>query len=189
MGIPFNKYSEEELLNEYLLPRLSKNERTYIVTANPEIVMQTRVDKVYKDNVMKADFIVPDGAGIIAASKIVKNPIAERVTGYDLMLRLLKIADQKGYSVYLLGASEEVNKQTAENLQKNYPNLKIAGRYNGYFKEDAHILAEIDQVKPDFVFVAMGFPKQENWIGSILTSLKRACLWVWAVYLIFWQAI
>lgn len=173
MGIPFNKYSEEELLNEYLLPRLSKNERTYIVTANPEIVMQTRIDKVYKDNVMKADFIVPDGAGIIAASKIVKNPIAERVTGYDLMLRLLKIADKKGYSVYLLGASEEVNKQTAENLQKNYPNLIIAGRNNGYFKEDAHILAEIDQVKPDFVFVAMGFPKQENWIGEHLNLFEK----------------
>mgnify|MGYP001157836419 FL=1 len=88
MDIPFINLTRKEFLENHLYPRLMDNEKTFVVTANPEIVMRTREDEEYKKIVQSADFVVPDGAGIVLASKYIKQPIKERVAGFECCRRI-----------------------------------------------------------------------------------------------------
>ncbi|MFP7479773.1 WecB/TagA/CpsF family glycosyltransferase [Terribacillus saccharophilus] len=173
MGIPFNKLTQLELLEEHVYPRIKNHQRTFVVTANPEIVMQTRIDEIYKKSVKSANYIIPDGAGVVIASKLLGNPIEERVTGFDVMFKLLDFANDNKLSCYFLGAKPESNKRAVEKIKVNYPNLKIAGNQHGYFNDDKQIALEIASVEPDIIFVALGFPKQENWIATHMELFEK----------------
>ncbi|WP_245609679.1 WecB/TagA/CpsF family glycosyltransferase [Terribacillus saccharophilus] len=168
MDIPFNKLTQKELLQQHLYPRINNGQRTYIVTANPEIVMQTRVDAVYKKSVKSADYIIPDGAGVVIASKILGNPIEERVTGFDLMFKLLSYAEKHNLSCYFLGAKQEANERAVNRVRSQYPGIRIAGSHHGYFNAEAEaaVAEQAAATKPDLIFVAMGFPRQENFIAA-----------------------
>jgi N-acetylglucosaminyldiphosphoundecaprenol N-acetyl-beta-D-mannosaminyltransferase len=173
MDIPFNKVTQNELLQQHLYPRINANKRTYIVTANPEIVMQTRVDATYKKSVKSADYIIPDGAGIVKASKIIGNPIEERVTGFDLMFKLLSYAEKHSLSCYFLGAQQEANDRAVSRVRNSYPGIQIAGSHHGYFSNDEEIAKQVAAAKPDLIFVAMGFPRQENFIAAHLHLFEK----------------
>ena len=145
-----------------------------IYTPNTEIVMAAKEDEKLKNIINSGDLIIPDGIGIIHASKMKKKPLKERVTGFDLSMEMLEIANKMGYGLYLLGGKEGVAKDAGKNIIKNYPNIKILGTHHGYFKgahigykdheEEIKILEEINNLKPDIIFVGLGFPKQEIWI-------------------------
>lgn len=124
---------------------------------------------------MEADLITPDGVGIVLASRLKRNPLAERVTGYDLFLQSLKVGNERGWSFYLLGSDEEVNRKASEYVIKNYPNIKIAGRHHGYFKkEDEHIIVEdIRNSRPDILIVALGSPIADKWIYRHIEHLLK----------------
>lgn len=165
MDIDFINITKKDLLNNYLYRHLDKKEKCYIVTANPEIVMKTKEDYTYKQTVQKADYVVPDGIGILIAAKYLKNPLSERISGYDLMIDLLEYAHIKGLHVYFLGAEESVNKKAVEKAKQKYSNLKIAGSHHGFFDiDDQEVVEEVRKSNADIVFVALGFPKQEEWI-------------------------
>lgn len=175
MEIPFSKFSLDEV-DSYLARRLKDNQITHVVTANPEIVMYAEESLSYKQILKKADIIVPDGIGIVYASRIQKDPVAERVAGYDLLHRVMYHANLQQWKVYLLGAKEEVNALAYERLNNDYPNARLVGRHNGYFTDgseiEKNIINEIKQQKPDILFVALGFPRQEEWISLYQTKLK-----------------
>lgn len=167
MEISFVNKSKQQFLEEDIYPRLDDDKQTFIVTANPEIVMKTREDEEFKRIVQSADFTVPDGIGIVMAAKILKTPLTERIAGYDLSLDLLQYANDTGLSCYFLGASEEVNKKAVYNVQEQFPNLTIAGNHHGFFDLDDKDMAEsISKTNPDIIFVATGFPRQEKWIST-----------------------
>jgi N-acetylglucosaminyldiphosphoundecaprenol N-acetyl-beta-D-mannosaminyltransferase len=83
-------------------------------------------------------------------------------------LETLKVGNEKGWSFYLLGSDEEVNRKASEYIARNYPNVKITGRYNGYFKdeEDCLIVENIKNASPDILIVALGSPLADKWIYS-----------------------
>ncbi|NLW21709.1 MAG: WecB/TagA/CpsF family glycosyltransferase [Tissierellia bacterium] len=147
-----------------------------ISTPNTEIVMAAKDDEKIKGIINNSDLVIPDGIGLIYGSKIRGKPLKERVTGFDLSIKLLEIANEKGYSLYLLGGKEGVAKKAGENILKRYPNIKLAGFHHGYFKgshtgynnheEEMEIIDEINKAKPDIIFVGLGFPKQETWIAA-----------------------
>lgn len=167
MDIKFINATKADLLKNELLPRLRDGKKSFLVTANPEIVMKTREDAAYKEMVQQADYVVPDGAGIIIASKHVGNPIIERIPGFELMLDLLAFAETEGLSCYLLGAKESINEKAVVEIAKRYPALNIAGHHHGYFQvEDESIVDEVVAAQPDLVFVALGSPRQEAWITT-----------------------
>lgn len=153
-----------------------------IYTPNTEIVMVAKEDKKLRDLINEGDLVIPDGIGLIYASRIKKKPLKERVTGFDTSIKLLEIANNNGYSLYLLGGKEGVAKAAAENINKDYPNIKIAGFHHGFFKgshlglenqeEEKKIIDEINSLDPDIIFVGLGFPKQELWIHSNKTKIK-----------------
>ncbi len=167
LGVAFSKMTMQESLL-FFEKRLDKEIPTHIVTANPEIVMYGNHHPDYLQLLQKVDIVIPDGIGVLIASKKWgKAAIPERVAGFDLLLELMKVANEKGSKVFLLGADEEVNEASFKRLEEDYPNAKLVGRYNGFFKknEEEHVLNRIMETKPDILFVALGFPKQEEWIA------------------------
>lgn len=165
MDIPFINSTRQSFVKNALVPKLSQKEKCFIVTANPEIVMETRRNNAYKQILLSADFVVPDGAGIILAAKMRKSPLQERIAGFDLMTNMLELANEMGSNCYFLGGTKDVNDRTVQVVAEKYPNIHIVGHHHGFFDiDDEEVLEAVKKSEPDFVFVALGFPKQEEWI-------------------------
>lgn len=143
----------------------------YVKTKTPLHLMGVNADKInevnnndkMKDIVNKCGIINADGASVVLASKYLNKKLPERVAGIDLMQDLVKLSAEKKYSIYLLGAKQEVVEKTKEVLESTYKNLDIKGIHNGYFKEEnwPEISEEIKKCDPDFVFVGITSPIKE----------------------------
>lgn len=180
-GINIDNLSFEEAverIEDYL-----KGDRTNVIyTPNTEIIMQAKDDEGLKELINKGDMVTADGIGLIYAGRIKKKPIKERVTGYDLSMSMLNIADDKGYSLYLLGGKPGVAEIASENVKAKYKNIRLAGYHHGYFPgshngkpgspEEMELIRHINEKNPDIIFVGLGFPGQENWINSQRDKLK-----------------
>lgn len=171
LNVSFDNLTKKEMLSA-LIDRVNKKKKTFVVTANPEIVMHANDDKHYMAILKQADYITADGIGIVKGARMLGTPIVERVAGYDLMLNLLKEADLNQKSVYLLGAKPATIEKAAKKLAQEYPQINLVGYHNGYFDlADESILKEVLAVEPDLLFVGLGFSRQEKWI---LRYLERA---------------
>lgn len=165
LGLDFIKATQQEFLQQ-LKQDSDSNKTRFIVTANPEIVLAAKNDPKYAEVLKTADYITADGIGIIKGANILGDPLPERVTGYDTMTALLKWASENDKRVYFLGAKNEVLNKALAKVKQSYPTLTIAGSCDGYFKDEAKVAQDIKQAKPDIVFVALGFPKQEYFIAK-----------------------
>ena len=143
----------------------------YVETKTPLHLMGVNADKINEVNsnermkkiVNSCGVINADGASVVLASKYLNKPLPERVAGVDLMQSLVKLAAEKGYSIYLLGAKQAVVQETENALKNQYPTLNIVGIHNGYFNEDewSQVCAEVKSANPDFVFVGITSPIKE----------------------------
>lgn len=174
-GVRIHNTTLEEVTS--LLRKYLKGDKLSVIyTPNTEIVMSAKDDENLRNLLNKADLIIPDGIGLIYGSRIKKKPLKERVTGFDTSMKLLDIANENSYSIFLLGGKDGVSKIAAENIEKDYPNIKIAGYQHGYFKgshlglidteEEKEVLNRINKANPDIIFVGLGFPMQEKWIDA-----------------------
>lgn len=172
LGVPFSTRGFNETVAD-LVSRIEQGLRTHVVTANPEIVMMARQNMAFRSIVDQA-YVVPDGIGIVYAAKWMNLPIYERVTGVELLEALMHAANERGWRVYLLGATPEVNRLAADKLTVRYPGAIIVGHRDGFFRpeEEREIVQEIAQLKPDLLFVAMGSPKAEHWISACWNELQ-----------------
>ncbi|MEF3305564.1 WecB/TagA/CpsF family glycosyltransferase [Paenibacillus sp. GYB003] len=167
MGVPFSKRTFDETID--LLSHIANGpERSvyHVVTANPEIVMSASKDGQLMHILHEAGLITADGIGIVLAAKWKGEPVPGRVTGYDMLMRLLELGDRERWSFYFLGTDEDTSRKAVETIAARYPNVRIAGRHNGYFgaDEEPAIVEEIAAAGPDFLIVAMGAPQAERWI-------------------------
>jgi N-acetylglucosaminyldiphosphoundecaprenol N-acetyl-beta-D-mannosaminyltransferase len=174
-GVPFSNLTLEQTLAH--LAELMEEHRSlpyHLITANPEIVMKHQDDPELQKIIREADLITPDGVGIVLASKWQGEPIAERVTGYDLLIGLLEEGNRRGWSFYFLGADEITNKLAAAKIKQQYEQVRIAGRHHGFFtsEEEAAIVAEIEAAGPDILVVALGAPGAEKWISRNKPRLR-----------------
>ncbi|AQQ54246.1 WecB/TagA/CpsF family glycosyltransferase [Planococcus lenghuensis] len=173
LGVPFLHTTRQAFI-ETLQRHVEQKSKTFVVTANPEIVMHSLQDEQYRGILQQADYITADGIGVVKAASIIGDPLPERVSGYDIMLDLLQVADRQRYSVYFLGAAEEVLQATVAKVREEYPNVKIAGHQNGFFdRQDPGVAEAIKESGADLVFVALGFPRQEQWIGKYLPLFDK----------------
>lgn len=174
MDIDFLNMTQSDFLVSCLYPRAINQEKCFVVTANPEIVMKTREDKAYQTIVQSADFVVPDGIGILMAAKYMKQPLKERIAGFDLMMDLLSFANREGLSCYFLGAEERVNEKAVTKVKERFPHVKVAGHHHGFFDiADKDLADKIARTNPDFIFVAVGFPRQEQWIKAHMDNFSK----------------
>lgn len=144
-----------------------------IFTPNTEIVMLCNGDGELKRIINKGSLVLPDGIGLIHASRIKGLPLKERVTGFDTSVEILTIAAEKGYRVFLLGGAPGVAEKAAANIKKEFGDI-ICGYQHGYFKgqhighadheEEKDVINRINDLQPDILFVGLGSPKQEKWI-------------------------
>lgn len=137
-----------------------------IFTPNSEIIMAAKKDPAFCALLNTADLVTPDGIGVVKAAKILGNPLPERVGGFDLTSRVIESMGKTGGSLFILGGKPGVADKAAENLQKQYPALTIAGTNDGYFTDDAPVVRKIAEAKPDYLMVCLGSPKQEQWIAA-----------------------
>ncbi|WP_422123877.1 WecB/TagA/CpsF family glycosyltransferase [Planococcus sp. X10-3] len=143
-----------------------KQKSIFIVTANPEIIMNAVKSPGYHESILQADYIVPDGTGVIMASKILNQPLTEKITGYDLVHTFLAYASEHQKSIYFFGSKEGVASKAVVNAKKLYPHFEIAGTQHGYAGLGEDVALQIAETKPDFVFVGLGAPLQEKWAAD-----------------------
>ncbi len=173
LGIPI-VHSDYHSFIELLEEKIRENKKTFVVTANPEIIMRAYKDKEYEGYLKKADYITADGIGVVIASKMLNEPLPGRVSGTDMMLELLEHANQNRFRVYFLGATEPVLDLFLKNVHEQYPQVEIVGSHNGFFDwNDNNIKETIKSTEPELIFVALGVPKQEQWIAEHLDYFQK----------------
>jgi N-acetylglucosaminyldiphosphoundecaprenol N-acetyl-beta-D-mannosaminyltransferase len=138
----------------------------YVVTPNPEFILAAEKDAEFRTVLNRADLSLPDGIGVVYASKILGRPLKGRAPGADFAQKLLDRLSRTGERLYLLGAKPGVAEQAAENLCKAHPGLCICGVHDGYFKEDKPVVEAIRAAQADVIFVCLGAPKQELWMAK-----------------------
>lgn len=173
LGINFLNTTVKQFVNT-LGSHIENNEKAFVVTANPEIVMDARKNSKLMEIIQSADYVTADGIGIVKSAGLLGVPLPERVPGFDITMRLLKLADKKGLSIYLLGGKDRVVEKAADRIKNDFPNVKIAGYHHGYFDlNDEQIMKTVESTKPDIILVALGAPRQEQWISTSMPSFER----------------
>lgn len=152
---------------------LASGQSAQVVTINPEIVMRARRDPAYGELLERTRLNLPDGAGIVAAARLRRLPMRQRVTGVDLVDDLAGLAAVHGYRLLLAGAAPGVADQAAAELQRRYPELIPPATMVGSSgpEGDAEARAVIQESRPHIVLAAYGAPAQEFWIDRNLRDL------------------
>lgn len=139
---------------------------TQHVVVNVAKLVHMRNDTELSESVRSCDIINIDGMGVVWGARFLGHDVPERVAGVDLFHELLAMSAKNGFSVYLLGAKDDVVGATARKVQELYPGLKVAGYHHGYFWDDEE--AMVDKVRASgaqLLFVAITSPKKENFIN------------------------
>jgi N-acetylglucosaminyldiphosphoundecaprenol N-acetyl-beta-D-mannosaminyltransferase len=146
---------------------IARRGRLRLGVVNAAKIVNMRRDAALRLDVVSSDAVLADGMSVVWASRLLRRPLPERVTGIDLMLGMLERGDQRGYRVYCLGATPDVLARTTAHIAAHYPNVRLVGQHHGYFGagEEAAIAAEIAAGRPDILFVAMTSPKKEQFLA------------------------
>lgn len=162
LGLPVSTSTMEETL-AYIDQIVAERGYSRIVTMNAEIAYRAATDSFARRMVETADYVTADGSGVLWAAERYGTPLKERVSGIDLVQCLLS---RGKYRFYFLGARPEVIMAAMKNIRQDYPDAMIVGYHDGYFeeKDSASIVEDIAAARADILFVAMGFPKQDQWL-------------------------
>lgn len=153
---------------------LSKKQRRFVVTANPEAFMLGKSDtEVNTLLISDKTTVVADGIGLVKGAKIVGYNIEERIPGVEIAQKLLEYANELSCSVYLFGAAQNVLSALCDKIKSDYPSVKIAGATNGFTEDKDAVFEEIKKLQPDIVLVALGMPLQEKLIFKHLSDFKK----------------
>ncbi|MBM7577886.1 WecB/TagA/CpsF family glycosyltransferase [Jeotgalibacillus terrae] len=170
LGVDVSPLNYDELISA-LYKRLEEQQNSFIVAINPEKIMKARQDEELRTLLNRADFQIPDGIGVILASKLKGGSINSRVTGIDMMMRICEESVKRNKSVFLFGAKPGIAEEAQASLERLYPGIRVAGTLNGYEKDPDVIRQTINDAKPDILFVAMGSPAQEYFIVNNMSEL------------------
>ncbi|TCO73145.1 WecB/TagA/CpsF family glycosyltransferase [Marinisporobacter balticus] len=173
MGVLIDKGNLEDALKR-CVAFLGTQKCNIVITPNTEIVMEAQKDLALFKTINEADLVIPDGIGLIYASKIRGKGLEERVTGVDLMHKILKHCNDHKKSIYILGGKPGVAEAACKNIKEKFSMIGIKGFRDGYFKteDEMKIIENINACKPDILFLALGAPKQELWMGKYKEKLQ-----------------
>lgn len=167
----FNKSKSE------LMQYITNFKKVHIISGNPEVLYSGLYDaSLFKGCNKDNSLIIPDGIGVVVASKIVREPVKEKIAGIEVMDEIIKTCEEDGKGIYLLGAKQEIIDECIIKLKAKYNALRIVGSHNGYFDMNSceDILQNIKNSKPYAVFVAMGCPRQEKFINMYMNILPAS---------------
>jgi N-acetylglucosaminyldiphosphoundecaprenol N-acetyl-beta-D-mannosaminyltransferase len=180
LGVDFDLIEFPDVLNAIHRWR-QDGLRRYIVISNPHSVMIARRDGHMRSATQQASLVLPDGIGIILAARILGLPHHGRITGPALMLNLCDHGRQLGLRHYFYGGSPSVVEHLASRLGNQFPGLNVAGSFSPPFHridpdEDRRIVNQINQTRPDIVWVGLGAPKQEIWMARHIGQIQASAL-------------
>src|ERR1039458_9438250 len=168
LGLPLDSLTAGEAVEA--IERLIQSGGTHqVATANLDFWLNSLADQHLHRIIAGCSLVLPDGMPLVWVSKLLGCPLAERVTGVDLVPRLVKLSAQKGYGIFLLGGKGDVAQRAAKLLEQANPGVRVVGTYapteeNMARLDHSEILSRIHAARPDILLVALGNPKQEKWI-------------------------
>ena len=160
MGVNFDNVTMEEAMDR-AREILNGDKAVYVVTPNSEIVYEAMHDETMMALINGASLVLPDGAGVVLGSKILGTPLKQKVAGVEFADHLMDVLIEKGQKLYLLGSKPGVAEMAAEKMLQKHPGLAICGMADGYFKDEAQVVAKVNEAGADVLFVCLGAPKQE----------------------------
>ena len=166
LGCPFDAITEDETVRlVFEWAKSAERKSHHIITVNVAILMMAREDAKLAKAIENADLVVVDGKPLVWTAKWLRAPVPEKVSGVDLMKRLLEEGNERGLSVFLLGTTQERLDVLERVLRAKYPNVTIAGARNGYFKQPdwPAVTKMIRDAKADLLLVGMPAPFKEIW--------------------------
>lgn len=164
MGLQFDNITMEEALDA-AKALLQGEHAARVVTPNAEIAYEALHDENMRMLLNSAELMLPDGAGVVLASKILKTPLKQKVAGVDFADGLLGVLETTGQSLYLLGSKPGIGELAAQKMMQKHPRLRIAGIADGYFQDEAPVIDKINASGADVLFVCLGAPKQEQFMA------------------------
>ncbi|SDS42549.1 anti-anti-sigma factor/polymer biosynthesis protein, WecB/TagA/CpsF family [Opitutus sp. GAS368] len=175
LGVPFDSVTIDSAIAR-IADMIASRRPAYVVTPNVDFLVQARRDAELRRILLEAHLVLCDGQPLVWASRWLGNPLPERVAGADLVPRFIALAAQRGFRLFLLGATPEANSRAVARLQERHPGLVVAGHYSPPFRsleemDNAEIVRRIQAARPDVVLVSFGCPKQEKWIARNYGSL------------------
>ena len=171
MGIPFDNVTMEEAL-ERAETLMAEPGAAYVVTPNAEIVYEALHDENLRTTLSGADLVLPDGAGVVLAAKILKTPLKQKVAGIEFGTNLMERLAGTDRSVFFLGGKPGVAETAAKKLTERFPGLLVSGVHDGYFQEDGPVIEAINDHSPDVLLVCLGAPKQELFMARYREKLQ-----------------
>lgn len=184
LGLSIDEMSQLEAI-ETIRGIWRRGAKSRVFFVNAHCVNNAFASFAYTQSLRQAEFVLPDGSGVLLASKILRLPIKHNLNGTDLTPLICQSAAEDGRSIFLLGAQPGTAEQAAKSLVERFPTLRIAGVRDGYFavEESAEIVARINAAQPDILLVALGVPLQELWITEHFDELQApVCLAVGALF-------
>jgi N-acetylglucosaminyldiphosphoundecaprenol N-acetyl-beta-D-mannosaminyltransferase len=151
------------------LQTIDLNKKTIINTINPHSFCVSKTDKVFQNALLKSDILLPDGSGIVLAAKFLRGKNIKKIAGADIHKYLLSHADKTKKRVFYLGAAPNTLEKIHKKISNEYPNIKV-GSYSPPYKQafsevdSKKMIQEVNDFKPDILFVGMTAPKQEKWV-------------------------
>jgi N-acetylglucosaminyldiphosphoundecaprenol N-acetyl-beta-D-mannosaminyltransferase len=175
LGVPFDTLTIAKALHR-IGEMIASREPQYVVTANVDFCVQALEDVELHRILLDASLVLCDGTPLVWASRLLGNPLPERVAGADLAPLLIGRAAEKGYRIFLLGGAPDVAQSAVARLQEQHPRLMIAGYYSPPYRplldmNHDEICERIRAAKPDLLFVSFGCPKAEKWMAMHYRSL------------------
>jgi N-acetylglucosaminyldiphosphoundecaprenol N-acetyl-beta-D-mannosaminyltransferase len=173
LGVPVDCVGMHEAL-EYAESVIRGEGHVSVVAVNPEKIIRAQKDPLLKNQLVSAGLLIPDGIGVVLAARLLGFCRMERVPGSEFMPALCERAAQRGYSIYLFGASQEVNDRAAEVLRKRFPGIHIVGNHHGYVGPDEmrNVIDSINGSGAQILFLALGSPSQELWMSDYLGQTR-----------------
>jgi N-acetylglucosaminyldiphosphoundecaprenol N-acetyl-beta-D-mannosaminyltransferase len=166
-NIPVNALTMRQTL-DIIHNAIALKKPIHHVVVNAAKVVNAQKDRALMDSIVSCDLVNADGQAVVWASRILGDPLPERVAGIDLMENLVASAPEKGYRIFFFGAREEVVKKVINRYSALYGPGIIAGYRNGYYKkeEEGTIARQIAGSGADILFVAMTSPKKEIFLET-----------------------
>jgi N-acetylglucosaminyldiphosphoundecaprenol N-acetyl-beta-D-mannosaminyltransferase len=164
MGVGVMPFESYEQAVSHVEGMIEAGRKCFCVAVNPEKVYRAMHDPRVMESLVQANIGICDGIGVVWASRLLHHRSMKRCTGCDLFFHLVARAAERGWKVFLLGASAESNAQAAASLAERCHGLQVVGRQDGYFKDSGEVIAKINDSGAQMLFVAMGSPRQELWV-------------------------
>lgn len=170
LGIPVARCGLDEILSDAIASIEGRRPPAVVACANPHSLVLACDDEVFRSALTHATHLLPDGIGIVGASRLSREPIAQRIAGWDFFHGLLRALEARGSGrVFFLGSTPETLQKIAARLEREFPHLTLCGMLSPPFGEwpasvDDEIVAGIARAEPDLLWVGMTAPRQERWV-------------------------